>query len=128
MSDAETTQEILDALISRARNLIWATELCIGPKRRRMDFWSISPHPGKAFLATAYEVKVSRADFKRDTPEKQRLARLYSDQFYYVAPAGLLTPSDIPDWAGLQDVPSSSQFTHPRETKTHQAGNFSQQF
>jgi hypothetical protein len=108
MSDAQVTQEILDALIGRAKSLIWATELCIGPKRRRIDFWSISPHPGKAFRATSYEIKASRADFRRDTPEKQRLARLYSDEFYYVAPKGLLNPDDIPDWAGLQEWTGSS--------------------
>jgi hypothetical protein len=108
MSDAETSQEILNALVDRAKSLIWATELCIGPKRRRIDFWSISPHPGKAFRATSYEIKVSRSDFKRDTAEKQRLARLYCDEFYYVAPKGLLTPEDIPDWAGLQEWTGSS--------------------
>tara|TARA_Y100000815_G_scaffold126780_3_gene114289 strand:- start:565 stop:1131 length:567 start_codon:yes stop_codon:yes gene_type:complete len=108
MTDAEISQEILDALIDRAKNLIWATELCIGPKRRRIDFWSISPHQGKAYRATSYEVKASRSDFKRETPEKQRLARLYCDEFYYVAPQGLLKPEDIPDWAGLQEWTGSS--------------------
>lgn len=103
MSDADKTTEILDALTKRARSLIWATELTLGPKRRRVDFWAISPHPAKGYRATAYEVKVSRADFKRDTPDKQRMARLFSDEFYYVAPEGLIKPDEVPDWAGLQE-------------------------
>jgi len=111
MSDTEKTDEILAALIGRANGLIWATELCIGPKNRRIDFWSVSPHAGKGFKATAYEIKVSRSDFRRDTPEKQRLARLYSDEFFYVAPKGLLSAADIPDWAGLQEW-DGSRFRH----------------
>lgn len=120
MSDAEKTQEILDALIARSDRMIWASELAIGPKRGRIDFWTISPQQGSAYAATAYEIKVSKADFKRDTAEKQRLARLYSDEFFYVAPKGLLSPSDIPDWAGLQEW-DGRRFAHtihaPRRDK-----------
>lgn len=103
MDAADKTAEILEALQRRADNLIWATEPRLGPKNRRIDFWSLSPHQGKGHVATSYEIKVSRQDFKRDTPAKQREARLYSDQFYYVAPTGLIKPGEIPDWAGLQE-------------------------
>lgn len=44
------------------------------------------------------------ADFRRDTHEKQREARLFSDRFYYVTPAGLLRTEEIPDWAGLIEI------------------------
>lgn len=103
MKDAEKTQEILDALIARADGLIWATEPQLGAKLRRMDFWTLSPHEGKGHVSTAYEIKVSRSDFKRDSALKQREARLYTDQFYYVAPMGMIQPDEIPDWAGLQE-------------------------
>lgn len=98
-----TADEILAALIERSDGLIWATEPQLGSKLRRMDFWTLHPHEGKGHCSTAYEIKVSRADFKRDSALKQREARLYSDQFYYVTPKGLLSPEEIPDWAGLQE-------------------------
>ena len=103
VSDADKTTAILEALQSRASSLISATETKLGAKSRRIDFWTLSPHPGKGHLATSYEIKVSRQDFKRDTHVKQREARLFSDQFYYVTPPGLVTPEEIPDWAGLQE-------------------------
>ncbi|MBX4388477.1 hypothetical protein K4H03_20500, partial [Mycobacterium tuberculosis] len=66
------------------------------------------PNSSAGFKATAYEVKVSRADFRRDTAIKQREARLFSDQFYYVTPAGLLKPEECPDWAGLIEFNNGS--------------------
>ena len=103
MSDAEKTSEILDALIARASSLIWATEPQLGSKLRRMDFWTLHPHEGKGHLSSCYEIKVSRADFRRDSALKQREARLYCDQFWYVTPKDLVSPDEIPDWAGLQE-------------------------
>lgn len=70
----------------------------------RIDFLAINPEPSTGCRATSYEIKVSRADFKKDTYEKQRGARLYSDKFYYVVPEGLLKPEEIPDWAGLMEA------------------------
>ncbi len=103
MSDADKTQEILDALTARASSLICATEPQLGAKLRRIDFWTLHPQEGKGHCATSYEIKVSRQDFKRDSAMKQREARLYSDQFYYVTPKDLVKPDEIPDWAGLQE-------------------------
>lgn len=103
LSDADKTQEILEALIARSDNLIWATEPQLGSKLRRVDFWTLHPHEGKGHVSTSYEIKVSRSDWKRDSAMKQREARLYSDQFVYVTPTGLIEPEDVPDWAGLQE-------------------------
>ncbi len=103
MSDADKTQQILDALIARSDGLIWATEPQLGAKLRRIDFWTLHPHEGKGHVATSYEIKVSRSDFKRDSAMKQRESRLYSDQFFYVAPTGLIKADEVPDWAGLQE-------------------------
>lgn len=108
MGDANKTTEILEALIARSDHLIWATEPQLGSKLRRIDFWTLHPQEGKGHVATSYEIKVSRADFKRDSAMKQREARLYSDQFYYVTPSGLVDPDEIPDWAGLQEWDGAS--------------------
>lgn len=96
-----TADDILAALIEQSQDKIFAVELAFSQAKRRCDFWTLHPNPSTGFYATAYEIKISRQDFKRDTAEKQREARLYSDRFFYVAPKGLLKKEDIPDWAGL---------------------------
>ncbi|BCH56044.1 hypothetical protein RvVAR031_36540 [Agrobacterium vitis] len=105
-----TAAEILDSLIAGCDDtMIWASELALSSGARRCDFWTIAPWPSKGYLATAYEIKISRADFKRDTHGKQREARLFSDRFYYATPAGLLKPEEIPDWAGLIEITDGKQ-------------------
>lgn len=94
-------QEIVEALAKSLGDAIFATELAFCQGARRCDLWTISPNSSAGFKARAYEVKISRADFRRDTAIKQREARLFSDQFYYVTPAGLIPREDVPDWAGL---------------------------
>ena len=101
MTDAEKTEGILAALKAKHRSEIWAVELALSSGARRCDFWSLHPHASKGYLARAYEIKVSRSDYRRDTPRKQRDARLFSDEFYYVTPPGLIEVDELPDWAGL---------------------------
>lgn len=99
-------QEIVEALAASLGDCIFATELAFCQGARRCDLWTISANSSAGFKARAYEVKISRADFKRDTAIKQREARLFSDQFFYVAPAGLVKPEEVPDWAGLIEYAS----------------------
>lgn len=97
----DLTGEILEALRTRHADSLWASELAFDGGARRCDFWTISANSSAGFQATAHEIKISRADFKRDTHAKQRQARLFSDRFYYVTPVGLIRPEELPDWAGL---------------------------
>lgn len=101
--DAITARHIIDALKVRSDDLIWVTELRLFSGTRRIDFWTLQPSYSKGWRATAYEIKVSRSDFKRDTEEKQDGAIQFSDRFWYVTPPGLLLPDDIPSFAGLQE-------------------------
>lgn len=96
-----TADEILDALVRQAGDSIYAAELAFSQGARRCDFWRISANSSCGFKADAYEIKVSRADFKRDNAIKQREARLFSDRFFYVTPQGLIAREECPDWAGL---------------------------
>lgn len=97
--------DILDALIASCDDtMIWASELSLSTGARRCDFWTIAPWQSKGYLATAYEIKTSRADFRRETHDKQRESRLFSDRFYYVTPPNLLKREEIPDWAGLMEI------------------------
>lgn len=106
-NDTITAEDINFALRKRHDKDIWFEELRMSSgfaMQGRIDFLAISPAPSTGNRAIAYEVKVSRADFKRDTHAKQRGARLYSDQFYYVAPKGVIPEELVPDWAGLIEV------------------------
>lgn len=49
---------------------------------------------------TAIEIKVTRADFRRDTPEKRRAWAAHTRRFIYATPAGLISPSEVPDGCG----------------------------
>ncbi|ARQ95305.1 hypothetical protein [Bradyrhizobium phage BDU-MI-1] len=91
-----------------ARGCVAIPELRIGcgyagGADRSIDLWVIDANATKGCTATSYEIKISRADFKKDLeqPLKQRGARLFSDQFFYVAPPGLIKPEEVPVWAGL---------------------------
>lgn len=96
-----TAKDIVEALIAWSSECIWAAELDFFSGKRRIDFWTMAPIKSKGFLATAYEIKVSRADYKRDCEQKQSGALAYSDRFYYVTPPALITKDDLPEWAGL---------------------------
>lgn len=56
---------------------------------------------------TAIEIKVTRADFRRDTHEKRRAWQAHCRRFIYAAPAGLLSASEIPDGCGLWEFDGS---------------------
>lgn len=112
ISDAKKTEIILQALMQRyernGRSNVIFPELRLGSgysdiAQRRIDMFMISSEKGN--YTTAFEIKVSRGDFLRDIKDeaKQRGARLYSSNFYYVAPKGMLNPEEIPMWAGLME-------------------------
>lgn len=102
-SDRDTTKAIHDALVMFNRDKIWASELQFFGGKRRIDFWTLAPTASQKFRTVAYEIKVSRADFKRDDDVKQSGALRYSDRFWYVTPPDLLARDQIPSWAGLQE-------------------------
>lgn len=54
----------------------------------------------------AIEVKVSVADYRRETPEKRAPWERVSNQFIYATPQGLLDPSTIPSHCGLWEINS----------------------
>jgi hypothetical protein len=106
-NDTITTAEINQALRKKHDKDLWFEELRLSSgfaMQGRVDFLAYSVSPATGNKAIAYEVKVSRSDFRRDTYMKQRGARLYSDMFYYIAPIGVIPHDQIPDWAGLIEV------------------------
>lgn len=125
MKDKEKTRIIFEALKKyystwgREKSNVIFPELRLGSgycgiSQRSVDFFVINSEAGNP--TTAYEIKVSRADFKNDINKelKQRGARMYSDYFYYVTPKGLLKPEEIPLWAGLKEFDLGNQYENPR--------------
>ena len=83
-------------------------ELQVGTSKRsgsvqRLDAFALNALPHTAMKRVCYEVKMSRADFLSELrqPLKRRIGMRYSNEFYFVAPAGLVGPTEIPPDCGL---------------------------
>jgi hypothetical protein len=59
-----------------------------------------------AIIQSFTEVKTSRADFlcELKQPWKRRIGLRYSNEFYFVTPAGLLNTSELPIECGLVEI------------------------
>lgn len=56
---------------------------------------------------TAIEIKISRADFFRDTLEKRAPWMRHTDRFIYLTPTGLVKPEEVPEQCGLWEYNST---------------------
>lgn len=63
---------------------------------------------GKGFQRVAFEVKVSRPDYKNETDEKRAPAEASAHLCAYAAPAGLIDPATLPPGWGLVEVYETS--------------------
>ena len=70
---------------------------------QHIDAWAMSLWFTRSYRKVAYEVKVSRADFFKEleNPEKRQAALRLSNYFYFAVPAGMVTPLEVPEEAGL---------------------------
>lgn len=68
---------------------------------------------------TAIEVKISRADFLRETDEKRRPWQKITNRFVYAAPTGLLRPDEIPDGCGLWEIGEHGAVTIARKARAN---------
>jgi len=73
---------------------------------KRVDLFVMQTAPSKDCLRTAYEIKVSVADFKKEirTPTKRWSGMMFSNRFYFATSAGLIDPDKIPADCGLIEV------------------------
>jgi hypothetical protein len=71
-----------------------------------IDAFVVNCFPSTGLKRIAYEVKISRSDFTRELrqPLKRKVALLYSNQFFFAAPFGIIKPEDLPPEAGLIEV------------------------
>ncbi|HZO55998.1 MAG TPA: hypothetical protein VFB63_25030 [Bryobacteraceae bacterium] len=83
-------------------------ELRVGTGRhnsgaQRLDAFALNTLPHTAMKRVCYEVKTTRADFLAELkhPLNRRIGMRYSNEFYFVMPAGLVNVAEIPAECGL---------------------------
>jgi len=103
--------DVLEAVLHANRNeWLFLRELRVGSGRgggrqslQRLDAFALNCYPHKAMRRVCYEVKLSRADFLSELrqPLKRRIGMRYSNEFYFVTPAGMVDAAEIPAGCGL---------------------------
>lgn len=73
-----------------------------GPKRI-IDAYAMNCWRMNGYLRIAYEIKLTRADFKKEIeqPTKREPAMRLSNQFYFVCPPDVIWPGEVPVNCGL---------------------------
>lgn len=98
-----SSQHIMDVLASQHTKDVFVAECKDGPSwlggHARMDAWVMN-RSWSRLCFTGYDVKVSRADFKRD--EKWHSYLGSCNQLYFVCPKGMIDPSEVPGEVGLK--------------------------
>ncbi|MDZ4798277.1 MAG: hypothetical protein SGI92_08955 [Bryobacteraceae bacterium] len=73
---------------------------------QRLDAFALNCFAHLGMKRICYEVKTSRADYlcEMKHPLKRRLGMRYSNEFYFVTQAGMLTPCEVPVECGLIEI------------------------
>ena len=86
-------------------------ELRVGTGRQnggaqRLDAFALNTLPHTAMKRVCYEVKTSRADFLSELkrPLKRRIGMRYSNEFYFVTRAEMVSAAEIPAECGLVEA------------------------
>ena len=96
------------SLHASAAEWLFFRELRVGTGRQnshaqRLDAFALNCLPHLAMKRVCYEVKISRADFLGELkqPLKRRVGMRYSNEFYFVTPAGMVHAGEVPAECGL---------------------------
>ena len=75
-------------------------------RSQRIDGLAINTYQSKKYRRIAFEIKIARSDFLKEvnSPDKRIAAQVVSNQFYFVAPEGIIKPDEVPDGCGLLQV------------------------
>jgi hypothetical protein len=99
------------AMHPSASEWLFLRELRVGTGRQngaaqRLDAFALNTLPHTAMKRVCYEVKTSRADFLSELkrPLKRRIGLRYSNEFYFVTPAALVSIAEIPAECGLVEA------------------------
>lgn len=111
-----TSADVLKCLMSRYCRNGWVCfpELRMGTgfrgentpdSERSIDLFAMNCYWSKHLQRLAFEIKMSASDFYRELgdPTKRRAALNFSNQFYFVAPAGVIPAKSVPPDSGLME-------------------------
>ena len=114
------------ALHSSRTEWIFLRELRIGTGNRhheaqRLDAFALNCLPHLAMKRVCYELKLSRADFLGEIrrPLKRRIGMRFSNEFYFVTPAGMLALDEVPTDCGLIEAGIASTEESQRLIRRH---------
>ncbi len=90
-----------------------------------IDGYAIAAWPSDGNKRISYEIKISRQDFLNEIkkPWKRRPAMFFSNEFYFVAPKGLLKKDEIPIECGLIEYEEKEENKKDRLTTVLKAPN-----
>ena len=88
---------------ARGWAFIMEAPLDIGGRPHHIDALAINYYASGHYARIGYEIKVSRGDFLSELRRPQKTARsaTFCSAFYFVCPAGMLKPDEVPDPYGL---------------------------
>lgn len=77
---------------------------------RTIDCFAFNMWASKKHWRVAYELKTSHADFLNELkqPAKRDAFYQYSNEFYFVAPVGIIPVSELPEGCGLMELNKKS--------------------
>jgi len=131
MDVSEVLRILETAVHANQSEWMFLRELRIGTGRgkhslQRLDAFALNCYPHRAMKRICYEVKTSRADFRLElkNPLKRRIGMRFSNEFYFVTPAGLLQHDEIPADSGLMEVGTAASIEEWKAVLARQAGFF----
>jgi len=106
---------------------VFFRELRVGTGRsrhslQRLDAFALNCFPHFGMKRVCYEVKGSRADFlcEMKQPLKRRIGMHFSNEFFFVTPAGMLALDEVPTECGLIEVGRATTDDSKRLIRGHQ--------
>lgn len=136
LSDAEITSKIRLSIKRRFDYPEWVVMFEYGAPGNSgsvADALAVNTLPSRNYKLIAFEFKASRSDWKREKRDGQKadyFVRM-ADEFYLVAPKGVVEEAEIPDgWGYLELKPNSEQLYKLRESDltNHQVGEPDRRF
>jgi hypothetical protein len=105
---------------------VFLRELRVGTGRsrnslQRLDAFALNCLPHLAMKRVCYEIKISRSDFLCELkhPLKRRIGLHFSNEFFFVTPAGMLSLDEVPTHCGLIEVGRAITEDSKRLVRSH---------
>jgi hypothetical protein len=125
-----TCESLLDivesSLHARKSEWVFLRELRVGTGRsrnslQRLDAFALNCLPHLAMKRICYEVKISRSDFlcELKNPLKRRMGMHFSNEFFFVTPAGMLSLDEVPTECGLVEIGRATTDESKRLIRSH---------